>query len=261
MPVFKHELSQGKQTLFIWTAVIAILFGICIFIYPEMKEEMNEISGMFSNLGSFSAAFGMDKISFGEFLGFFSVECGNILGLGGAFFAALLSISSLAKEEKEHTAEFLLTHPIGRNSVVLQKFCALLLQIFLLNAIVICVTALSTYAIGESPDLKTLALLFLAYLILQIEIASVCFGISAFISGMGFGTGLGIAALFYFLNILANLTEKMSFLKFITPFGLAEGADIIAEGCLNLQYLSAGLAMTAIGVGAAFYEYGKKDIA
>ena len=114
MTLLKHELSQGKQMLLIWTAVIAGMLGLCIFIYPEMKEQMNDINGMFSNLGSFSSAFGMDKINFGEYLGFFSVECGNVLGLGGAFFAALLGISSLAKEEKENTAEFLLTHPISR---------------------------------------------------------------------------------------------------------------------------------------------------
>lgn len=260
MTLLKHELSQGKQMLLIWTAVIAGMLGLCIFIYPEMKEQMNDISGMFSNLGSFSSAFGMDKINFGEFLGFFSVECGNVLGLGGAFFAALLGISSLAKEEKENTVEFLLTHPISRRNIVLQKFCALFLQIFILNAAVILITVFSTYAIGESPDEKTLALLLFAYFILQIETASVCFGISAFLSSKGPGIGLGIAALFYFINILANLTEKMDFLKFFTPFSYAEGADIVADGCLNLPYLSVGLAAAVIGIITAFYWYGKKDI-
>ena len=106
---------------------------------------------------------------------------------------------------------------------------------------------------------KTLALL-LAYLILQLETAAVCFGISAFLSGSGSGIGLGTAALFYFLNILANLTEELRFLKFITPFSYAEGADIITENSLHLQYLSIGLAAAAISILAAFYWYSKKDI-
>lgn len=260
MTLLKHELSLGKQMLFIWTAIIAGMFGVCIFIYPEMKEQMNDISGMFSNLGSFSAAFGMDKISFGEFLGFFSVECGNILGLGGAFFAALCGISSLAKEGKEQTAEFLLTHPISRNRILLQKISALLLQILFLNVIVILVTMISTYIIGETPDIKTLALLFLAYFILQIETAAVCFGVSAFLNNNSFGIGLGIAALFYFINILANLTEEMSFLKFLTPFSYTEGSDIITEKSIPLSYLSIGLIITVISIMTAFYQYNKKDI-
>lgn len=260
MTLLKHELSEGKQMLFIWTAIIAGMFGVCIFVYPEMKTQMEDISGMFSNLGSFSAAFGMDKINFGEFLGFFSVECGNILGLGGSFFAALIGISSLAKEEKEQTAEFLLTHPIKRSSVVLQKFCALILQIFSLNIVVILVTVLSISAIGETPDAKTLSLMFLAYFILQIETASVCFCCSSFLNRKGLGGGLGVAALFYFINILSNLTEKMSFLKFITPFSYVEGSNIISEGGINFSYLSVGFIITALSIITAFYQYQKKDI-
>lgn len=261
MTILKHELRQGRNTLLIWSVIIAFMLGICILIYPEMAGQMNEITGMFSEMGSFSAAFGMDRINFGEFTGFFGVECGNVLGLGGAFFAALLGISALAKEEKDKTAEFLLTHPVSRRKVVLKKLLAIFLQIVILNLAAVIVTVLSTCLIQESPDAKTFALLFLAYFILQIETAAICFGISAFLSRGGLGIGLGIAALFYFVNIIANLTESARPLKYVTPFGYTEGADIIAEGGIHMGYLSVGLVLTAIGIGAAFYWYGRKDIA
>lgn len=260
MTLFKHELKQGRNALIIWTAVIAFMLGICIIIYPEMKSQMGEVSEMFSEMGGFSAAFGMDKINFGEFLGYFSTECGNVLGLGGAFFAALLGITSLAKEEKEHTAEFLLAHPISRSKVVLQKLVSVFMQIAILNVSVVGVTALSVLIVGEKPDVKLIALLFLAYFIMQVEIASICFGISAFIGSGGLGIGLGMAALFYFLNIIANLTEQAEFLKYITPFSFAEGADIITNKSIDIKYLSVGLAFTVIGIIAAFYRYGRKDI-
>lgn len=260
MTLLKHELKQGKITLILWTAVIAFMLALCILIYPEMGKQMEDVGDMFAEMGGFSAAFGMDRLNFGEFIGFFGIECGNVLGLGGAFFAALAGISALAKEEKEQTAEFLLTHPISRRKVVSGKLCALLIQIILLNLAVIAVTALSVLFIGESPDLKPLALLFLAYFILQIETASICFGISAFISRGGLGAGLGVAALFYFLNIVANLTEDAKFLKYLTPFGYTESADIIADGKLNMAYLSVGLALTVVGLAAAFLKYCRKDV-
>ncbi len=103
-------------------------------------------------------------------------------------------------------------------------------------------------------------LLPLPYYVLQVEVASVCFGISAFLSHGGMGVGLGMAALLYFLNIIANLTEDAKFLKYITPFGYTEGADIIADECLNMEYLSVGLVFTVIGISAGFYRYCKKDI-
>lgn len=260
MVLIKHELKQGRLTLLIWTTVIAFMLALCILIYPEMETQMGDVSSMFAEMGSFSAAFGMDRLNFGEFMGFFGVECGNILGLGGAFFAALLGISALAKEEREQTAEFLLTHPISRRKIVGKKLLSVLIQILLLNIFVAAVTAVSICAIKESPDARPLLLLFLAYLILQIEVASVCFGISAFLNQGGAGIGLGFAALLYFLNIVANLTDQAKFLKYLTPFGYTESADIIADGRLDVNYLSVGLAFTVIGIGAGFYRYCRKDI-
>lgn len=260
MILFKHELRWGRLTLLLWTMVIAFMLGICVLIYPEMKDQMSQISGMFADMGSFSAAFGMDKINFGEFIGYFGVECGNILGLGGAFFASLLGINALAKEEKEQTAEFLLTHPVSRSKIVFQKLWAVITQIFVLNVVAFAVVILTMGIIGETGGLKIVALMYLAYFILQLEISCVCFGISAFISRGGLGIGLGLAAFCYFLNIIANLTEEARFLKYITPFGYTEGADIISRGSIDVKYLSVGLVMTGIGIFIAFYKYTKKDI-
>ena len=62
-------------------------------MFPEMKGQMDEMNEMFGSMGSFTEAFGMDKVSFGTLTGFYAVECGNILGLGGAFFASLTSVA------------------------------------------------------------------------------------------------------------------------------------------------------------------------
>ena len=260
MTVFKHELRQGRSALIIWTASISFMLGVCIVIYPEMSTQMGDISAMFADMGSFSQAFGMDRINFGEFLGFFGVECGNVLGLGGAFFAALLGISALAKEEKEHTAEFLLTHPVSRTRVITEKLSAVIAQIVILNLAVIAVTALSVLIIGEEADIKIFALLFLSFFLMQLEVAAVTFGISAFLRRGSLGIGLGLAAVFYFMNIVANLIDETKFLKYITPFGYTESADIIADGALNGGYLAVGMALAAIGVILAFWKYGRKDI-
>lgn len=260
MTIFFHELKRGKISLLIWSLAIAFMLGVCVLIYPEMKTQMGDISAMFADMGSFSAAFGMDKINFGSFIGFFGVECGNVLGLGGAFFASILGISALAKEEKEHTAEFLLTHPVARERVVTEKLLAVYAQVIILNLVSVLVTALSVVIVGESVDVKVLSMLFLAYFLMQIEISSVTFGISAFIRGNGLALGLGIAVLLYFLNIVANLTENAKFLKYITPFGYTEGADIISTGTIEMKYLAVGIVFTVVGVVASFLKYRKKDI-
>ena len=114
MTMIRHELRQNRISLAVWTLAVGALMAVCILIFPEMQEEMDGAGDLFASMGSFTEAFGMDQVSFGTLTGFYAVECGNILGLGGAFFAALCGVSALAKEEKEHTAEFLLTHPVSR---------------------------------------------------------------------------------------------------------------------------------------------------
>lgn len=260
MTMVRHELKQNKISLAVWTAAIGALLAVCILIFPEMKEEMDGVSDMFSSMGSFTEAFGMDKVSFGTLTGFYAVECGNILGLGGAFFAALAAVSVLAREEKEHTAEFLLTHPVSRVRIVTGKLIAVYLQILLLNAAVYVLSIGSIAMIGEEIPWKEISLLHLAYLILQLEIAGICFGISAFLRHGSMGIGLGVASVLYFLNLIANITESAGFLNYITPFGYAEGADIVANVGLDAKLILLGLFYGAAGVAAAYVKYCRKDI-
>lgn len=260
MTVFIHELKRNKLSLVIWSAILSFMLGICVIIYPEMTAQMGEISEMFANMGSFSAAFGMDQLNFGEFIGYLGIEYGNTLGLGGAFFAAIIGISTLSKEEKDRTAEFLLMHPISRKNIVFQKLASIMTQIIILNLAVVAVTASAMLIIGETVNIGTFALLILSYLFMQIEISAITFGISAFIRHAGLGIGLGISFAFYFLNIAANLSKKTEILKYITPFGYTDSAYIITNNALKIEYLAVGLLFTLLGICAAFLKYCKKDI-
>ena len=178
MTVFLHEIRSNKIALLIWSAVISFMLGVCVIIYPEMSSQMGNISEMMSQMGSFSDAFGMDQLNFGEFMGYFGIECGNVLGLGGAMFAAILGASMLSKEENGHTAEFLLTHPLSRARIMTEKLFAAFAQVCIMNVAVIAITTACILAINVDADAATLALMFLAYFILQIEIVAITFGLS-----------------------------------------------------------------------------------
>ena len=260
MTILLHELRRNRISLCIWSCVIAFMLCISIMIYPEMGSQMDDMGDMFSQMGDFTAAFGMDKVNFGEFSGYFAIECGNVLGLGGAIFAAILGISALSKEEKEHTAEFLLTHPVSRKRIVGEKLASVFVQIIILNVFVFLFAFLSMLIIGEKIKFATFVLLFVGYLAMQIEICAITFGISAFSLPGGFGIGLGVSMVFYFMNILSNLSEDIVFLKYITPFAYADGAYIVSKEAITLKYLLVGVLFTVIGICAAFAKYTKKDI-
>ena len=100
----------------------------------------------------------------------------------------------------------------------------------------------------------------LAYYLLQVELAGICFGISAFLRKGSVGVGLGIAVMMYFLNLIANITDAAEFLKYITPFGYCEGADIISSGSLDGTLVAIGAVIGICGIIIAYLKYTKKDI-
>ena len=260
MTLVKHELRQGQISFLIWTAAIGFLIAICIFMFPEMKGQMDGVSDMFASMGSFTEAFGMDRLNFGTLIGFYAVECGNILGLGGAFYASLCAVGILSKEEKDKTAEFLLTHPVSRKRIITEKLIAVLFQITAMNMIIYAISVGSIIAVGEEIPWKEISLLHLAYYLLQIELAGICFGISAFLRKGSIGVGLGIAVMMYFLNLVANIAELAQFLKYITPFGYCEGADIVSSGSLDSTFVFIGAVIGIGGIMIAYLKYTRKDI-
>ncbi|MBQ3079450.1 MAG: ABC transporter permease subunit [Clostridia bacterium] len=261
MGLFLHEMKRDRLSLLIWTLAISFMLVVSIVIYPEMATQVDEINHMFSDMGAFTEAFGMDSINFGEFMGYFAVECGNVLGLGGAFYAAISGITKLSGEEKNRTVEFLLSHPISRRRVVFTKLVSLAANLVILNAAVAaCVTG-GVLMIGESADAGKMALIFFSYFLMQVEIALITFAISAFISRGGIGIGIGIAFFMYFMSLVTNLIDSLEFLRYLTPFGFTDAARIIESNSLEWKYVASGAVFTCVSTALAFVKYERKDIA
>ena len=261
MTLFLHELRQGKIALAIWSLAIAFFMVVCVLIYPEMGADLEDMGEMFASMGAFTEAFGMDQLNFGTFMGYYCIECGNVIGLGGAFFAALVGIGAISKEEKDHTAEFLLTHPVNRTCILTSKLAAVITQVVVLNVVVVGFTALSTLLVDIDIVWKEVMLVNGAYFLMQLEIALICFGISAFIRKGGLGIGLGLAVTLYFMNLVKNISDDAQFLKYITPYGYTDGAQIVADQVLDFKLVLIGLAYSVIAVAIGYWKYSKKDIA
>ena len=260
MKILQQEIKSQRLAIVIWSLSIGLLIAVCVLMYPEMKAEMTDVNEIFASMGSFSSAFGMDQLNFGTLIGFYAVEGGNMLGIGGAFFAAIVGITSLMKEEKDRTAEFLFTHPLTRGRVLLEKVCSIYIILLIMNLIVYVISVVSILVIGEKIDWTVLSLIHLAYFLMQCEIAMICFGISAFLRKGGIGIGIGVAAGLYFLNIVANISQDAKALKYITPFAYTEGYELINNKKIPMEYLISGMILMLAGIIVASVYYRKKDI-
>ena len=160
--------------------MIGGMIALCLLLYPELTKEGASIQAAIESMGTFTAAFGADRLNYAELMGFYGIYGGCMLGIGGIFYAAVLGTGMLEKEEREHTAEFLLTHPVSRSQVVTEKLLAMISQMLLLNGMVILLSVVSFCIIGEKPDWHDFFLFHGAQIVMQFEILCICFGISAF---------------------------------------------------------------------------------
>jgi ABC-2 type transport system permease protein len=259
MTVFAHEWRRGRLSLLIWSGAIAFLMAVCVVIWPMMAEQMAAMGDMFAEMGAMSEMFGLDQIGFTRFIDYIALECGEMLGLGGALYAAITAVGTLSGEERGHTAEWLLTHPVSRARVLTEKLLSVLARVVVLNLAVWAVTMLCTVAIGEAVS-SELWMLALTNLVLHLEMAAVCFCLSAFLRRGGIGVALGLVLLTYFANLIANLTDELSFLRWITPYSYTDGSAIVANGHPELGYLFLGLGIMVLVLAAAYRRYTTKDI-
>ena len=262
MTLYKHELKMNRVSFAVWLVGVLAMSAGCIFLFPLIDESMADMSDAFASMGGFSAAFGMDKLSITTLEGFFGTEIGTIFALGGGMYAALLGISALAKEESGHTAEFLHTLTLGRCGIVTGKLAAIVTYLVLFDVIAFGVFAASAAMIGETLSMKSLIGYIVAQFAAQLEIASVCFAFSACSKRSSLGLGLGVALVLYVLDIIARITDKAEFLKYITPFSFSNATDIFVNGgTIETVPLCIGICVTVISLAAAYTVYRRRDIA
>jgi ABC-2 type transport system permease protein len=262
MTLIIHELKINFKSFLIWFISVAALCSGCIFLFPAVKDTMKEMAESFGNMGGFSLAFGLDKLSIATMDGFFAAEIGTMYALGGAMYAALLGIALLSKEEALHTSEFLHTLPLGRMHIVISKLITLAIFITLFNLLHFLIFILSFVMIGEKVDLQPLAVFVAAQYLMHLEVAGICFGVSSFCKRNQFGTGLGLTLVLYMLDIISRITEKMENLKYITPFYYSNAADIFAgSGEVNKNLLLMGVFIIILCIILSCMVYSNRDLA
>ena len=261
MTLLKQEWKMNIKSLLIWTLCVGLCCSGCILLFDSVAESMEEMAKSFSEMGSFSAAFGMDKVSVATLPGFYATEISIIFLLGGAMFAAMTGAVLLSKEEEGHTMEFLHTMPVSRTYIYLWKYVALLLLIIVFNAVCIGLDVIAFVAIGEEIAMAEYVEYHILALVMQIEIGSICYLISSVCKRKQIGLALGIAVLFYLMDIMCNIVPDLEFLRFFTPFYYANAAQIYSGGDSRMGLMFLGLAVTIVAVFAGGMVYKKRDMA
>lgn len=261
LTIYKHEMKLLYKTFLIWTLAVGGMCFVCILLFNSMKEEMEGMAESFSQMGAFADAFGMSQLSIATLEGFYATEVGTVHSLGAAMFAAIISMIMLSKEEDGHTSEFLFTLPVSRAKVITSKLIAVITNVIILNVSSVGAYTLGIVILGENIDFNRLLLYHGMQLLMHLEIAGICFGLSAFMKKNKLGLGLGIVMIFYAYDLMVRVIPDLSDYKLLGPFSYSNAADIFSTGEVEVPALIWGMVVMAVCVIAAYVRYGKRDLA
>lgn len=260
MILYRHEMRMNLKSFLIWTLCVgAMCFG-CILLYTSLEDSIQGMADMYSNMGAMSVALGMDKMSLATLRGFYGTEIAMMHGLGGAMFAAISGISLLSKEESGHTSEFLNVLPVGRTNILFQKYLALFSNIILFNLVCAAIYLLGFCFMGEQISPQEFCLYHLAATLMHLEIATICFMISAFTRKPLPGAALGLTIFLFAADMMCRIIPAIKNLKYLTPFYYANAADIFTTTKVNLPCCMTAIAVTCITLFIALICYKTKDL-
>lgn len=259
--IYKHEMKIYMKSLLIWFLCVGGMGFACILLFSNMQGSMESMADSFSSMGAFSDAFGMSQLSIAALAGFYSAEVGTIHSLGGAMFAAIISTNMLSKEEDGHTGEFLFSLPIARGRAVAAKWCAVVTHVLLFNMLCVGLYLCGIAILGEEMPMREFFLYHIMQFFMQLEIAAICYVISAFMKKNKLGLGLGIVLLLYAYDLIARVIPDLSDYKIISPFSYANAADILSTGEISVAAALIGTGVLIISMIVAHLVYVNRDLA
>lgn len=263
--LYYHELKRNWRSLMIWTVSIIILVALIMSMFPAIAEDREGLTQMIKTLmpEQLLEAFGLMHVDITAILGFYTMDPYISVVLMGSIYAFLLAAGLLTKEESDKTIEFLLCKPITRQEIISAKLLAFLSNILVFNLLIslAVVILFEIFAIGDY-NVTTLILLLIGPFLASVTFASIGFLLAAGLRKnkaiMPLGLGLIIGT--FFLNKISNVSERLEFLQYISPFEYVDPTDIYLSGAFNNTYLVIMALIVFVSIFASYVLYGKKDM-
>lgn len=258
--IFKNECKMGFLSFVIWSLGVGIFGFFCILLYKSMESTMGDLAASFGELGTFSEMFGMNELSMATAKGYFAAEVGTIHSLGSAMFAAVISTVILSKEEDAHTAEYTFTLPVSRGKAVAAKFASVILRIFVFTVICFLFYIAGFKAISEKDVVGDLVKYMFLQFMMNIEVASVCFLISAISRRIRLGIGISVALVMYMFDLISKVVPKLSDAKILSPFYYSGATNVFTgKPVETISYIIASAVIILLTAWAGVY-YCKRDL-
>jgi ABC-2 type transport system permease protein len=263
LDVFRRELADHRNMAIGCGIGALALACMYIFFYPTIKSSGAGVQQLLNTLPKgFQAAFlgGVDYLSPDGYLGteFFSILLPALM----LVMAVLSGSRALAAEERNGTIDLLLSTPVRRRTLALQKAAGALLPLLGVAAAIWVVVLV----LGPSQQL-TVSPGGLAVALVAVVLMAAGFGMLAFLvssatgsAAVGGGSAAALAVAMYALNIFGSLVSGLTgFADAVSPFHWVGGAGALANG-VSWSGLLLLIVCPIVLLGAALVAYERRDL-
>lgn len=209
-----------------------------------------------------AAAFGLSNIDVNTALGWFAMLFMYLIVLA-AIHSSLLGAGILAEEEQDKTAEFLYTKPISRVKAITDKLLAALTLVFLLNIATLLSSIVMVRAVSKGPSInKEIALMMAGMFVVQIIFMVIGTAAAAIFKKPKYAAPAASAIMFatFFLSLWLDITEKLPWLKYLTPFKYFDAKVIANHAKFDPVFIVISIGIIAAMLAATYVFYQKRDL-
>lgn len=261
--IFKHEFKMHQRSVITWsvaTAAVMLLYSSVFSSFADQAAVLNDALSNFPE--AFRAAFGLGGVDLSTVLGYFSFVYFFVQILL-AIQAANYGFGLISIEERELTADFLLSKPVGRPGIMTSKLLAALANLAITQAVVWASTFgfLNAFKGGRTFDAGILVLLLLGLIVFQLFFLTVGMVISLLVKRVRSVTPYAMALGFgmYVLSAFGDMLGE-SALEKITPFKHFDPRYIVKNGAYDVPLVMISVAAIVVSVVASYWLYIRRDI-
>ncbi len=231
--VFARTLEDQGRTLLIWTVSAALLVGMYVAVWPSLRDQPTMSDFLDQMPEAFRALFATTGADMSTPVGYIQIELMSFMGpLLVIGYAVATGVSAISGEEDRHTLELLLSNPVGRTRVVLEKFAELAFGTFLIAAVTGAALVLEGRLTRmDLPVGNTFAaMLHLALLGLVFGTLALAVSAATGRSTLSRSVPALLAVVAYLVNSLAPLVDWLQPLQKLSPFYSYIGHDPLRTG-------------------------------
>lgn len=260
-PLLKRNMASCVKPFLIIFAVMCLYIAVIVYMYkPELAAMLNDYQ---KALPGMMSAVGMAGIA-GNLLEWMQIYLyGFIMLLFPLIFIIILIQKLLMGYIDRGSMANLLATPNSRGKVIRTQAFSAILWIFILMVSITLAGLVSAEAMfpGELDTERYLSLNG-STLLLQLAITGIAFLAACLFteSKYYYAAGAGIPILFFLIQLIANMGDKLANLKYITLYSLLKSADIIKGNSVFLENTALFLIGAAL-YGCGIWYFQKRDLA